>query len=49
MQRSARRASSQYAISASSENTAITAAIESGDRPSNNTATKLLDTAPAIN
>jgi hypothetical protein len=48
MQRSAGRASSKYAMNASSENVAITVAIESADRPSNRTATKLLDTAPAI-
>jgi len=48
MRRSAGRASSQYAINASSEHAAITAVIESADRPSNKTATNPLDTAPAV-
>jgi hypothetical protein len=45
MRRSAGRTSSQYAISATSEHAAITAVIESADRPSNNTATSA---APAV-
>jgi hypothetical protein len=48
MRRSAGRANRQYAINASSELAAITAVIESADRPSNNAATTPLDAAPAV-
>ena len=48
MRRSAGRASRQYALKATSEHAAITAAIESADRPSKNVATNPLDAAPAV-